>query len=112
MLRKVGVRDSSCESSVVAGPHDQPHPAELRDQELAALHEALKQRGSLSIWFDPDIVWVPPPTGIAARRDTLNHLSLERPRKHPSSSLAHRTLRLWLESILSVSTQTGTITMG
>ena len=31
------VRDSSRESSVVAGLHEQTHPAELQDQELAGL---------------------------------------------------------------------------
>ena len=25
-------------------------------------NEALRQRGSLTIWFDPDMVWQPPPT--------------------------------------------------
>ena len=31
------VRDSSCESSVVAGRHEQTHPPRLQDQELARL---------------------------------------------------------------------------
>lgn len=31
------VRDSSCESSVVAGAHEQTHPPDLQDQELAGL---------------------------------------------------------------------------
>ncbi|WP_037266482.1 IS5 family transposase [Roseivivax halodurans] len=31
-------------------------------------NEALKQRGSLTIWFDPDLVWVPPPTGKRGRQ--------------------------------------------
>lgn len=31
-------------------------------------NEALKQRGSLTIWFDPEIVWVPPPTGSRGRQ--------------------------------------------
>ena len=37
MLRNGRVRDSSRESSVVAGLHEQTHPAELQDQELAGL---------------------------------------------------------------------------
>ena len=31
------VRDSSCESSVVAGRHEQTHPPRLQDQELVGL---------------------------------------------------------------------------
>ena len=34
--------DSSCESSVVAGVHEQTHPAELQDQELAGLGRCRK----------------------------------------------------------------------
>ncbi|MBQ4826078.1 IS5/IS1182 family transposase, partial [Leisingera sp. HS039] len=28
-----------------------------------AYNEALRRRGSLTVWFDPDIVWRPAPTG-------------------------------------------------
>jgi hypothetical protein len=37
LLRKGLLRDSSRESSVVAGLHEQTDPAELQDQELAGL---------------------------------------------------------------------------
>ena len=37
LLRKGRVMDSSYESIVVAGLHDQTYPAELQDQELAGL---------------------------------------------------------------------------
>ena len=56
------VRESSCDSSVVAVLHEQTHTARLEDQELARLsshcgaigsgpmaREALKRRGSLTI---------------------------------------------------------------
>jgi hypothetical protein len=29
---------------------------------------ALKQRGSLTTWFDPDMAWLPPPAGKRGRQ--------------------------------------------
>jgi hypothetical protein len=40
LLRKGRMRDSSRDSSVVAGLHEQTHPAELQDQELAGLQRS------------------------------------------------------------------------
>src|SRR6056297_1880961 len=51
MLRKGWVRDSSRESSVVASLHEQTHPAELQDQELAGL-----QRSAEAAWLPDDLV--------------------------------------------------------
>jgi hypothetical protein len=48
--------------------HEQTHPAELQDQELAGLQRSTKQRGSLTICFDPDMAWVPQPTGKRGRQ--------------------------------------------
>lgn len=41
-----------------------------------AYNEALRQRGSLTIWFDPDMEWIPPPTG---RRRRQRELALQEP---------------------------------
>lgn len=38
---------------MAAGLHEQTDTTDLQDQELAAYNEALKRRGSLTIWFDP-----------------------------------------------------------
>ena len=40
---------------VVAFLHEQTHAAEIQDRDLADYDEALKQRDSLTIWFDPDM---------------------------------------------------------
>ncbi len=40
-----------------------PIPPSYKTKNWPAYNEALKQRGSLTIWFDPDMAWVPPPTG-------------------------------------------------
>lgn len=34
-----------------------------KTQNWPSYNEALKQRGSLSIWFDPEMIWQPPPSG-------------------------------------------------
>ena len=56
--------------------HEQTQTPDLQDQELASLsshrgatgsspmaREALKRRGSLTIWFDPGMSWDAAPTG-------------------------------------------------
>ena len=45
------VRDSSCDSSVVAGGHQQTHRPRLQDQELAGL-----QRSAQAPWLADDLV--------------------------------------------------------
>ncbi len=40
-----------------------PIPPGYKPKNWPACNEALKQRGSLPIWFDPDMVRVPSPTG-------------------------------------------------
>jgi hypothetical protein len=47
--------DSCREFNVVAGPHEQADIAYLQD--WTAYNEALKRRGSLTIWFDPEMNW-------------------------------------------------------
>ena len=42
-----------------------------------AHNEALKQRGSLTVWFDPDMVWVPSPTGKRGRQPQYSDAALQ-----------------------------------
>jgi len=43
-------------------------PTKYKTRNWPSYNTALKQRGSLSIWFDPDMVWTPPPSGKRGRR--------------------------------------------
>jgi len=38
---------------------------------------ALKQRGSLSIWFDPEVIWVPPPSGKRGRQPQFSDMAIQ-----------------------------------
>jgi hypothetical protein len=38
---------------------------------------ALKQRGSLSTWFDPEMVWVPPPSGKRGRQQSFSDAAIQ-----------------------------------
>ena len=38
---------------------------------------ALKQRGSLAIWFDPEMVWVPPPSGKRGRQQRFSDAAIQ-----------------------------------
>ena len=43
-------------------------PTKYKTRNWPSYHTALKQRGSLSIWFDPEMIWTPPPTGKRGRQ--------------------------------------------
>ncbi|WP_371742135.1 transposase [Citreicella sp. C3M06] len=77
LLRKGRVGDSSRESSVVAVPHEQTDPAKLQDQELAILQRSAEARGSLTIWFDPDMAWAPTPTGKRGRQPQYSDVAIQ-----------------------------------
>ena len=62
------VMDSSRESSVVAGLHEQTHTPAYKTRNWPIHIEALKRRGSLTVWFDPVMNWDAAPTG---RRERL-----------------------------------------
>jgi hypothetical protein len=38
-------------------------PTKYQTKNWPSYNTALKQRGSLSIWFDPEMTWEPPPSG-------------------------------------------------
>ena len=50
------VRDSPCESSVVAGGMSRPNTPSYKTLNWPEYNKALKGRGSLTIWFDPDMI--------------------------------------------------------
>ncbi|MFA3920493.1 IS5 family transposase [Ruegeria hyattellae] len=43
-------------------------PTKYKTRNWPSYNTALKQRGSLSIWFDPEVIWVPPPSGKRGRQ--------------------------------------------
>lgn len=43
-------------------------PPSYKTKNWPAYKEALKQRGSLTVWFDPELVWVPLPNGKRGRQ--------------------------------------------
>jgi len=54
-----------------------PIPPSYKTKNWPAYNEALKQRGSLTIWFDPDMVWVPPPTGKRGRQPLYSDAAIQ-----------------------------------
>src|SRR6056297_313697 len=54
-----------------------PIPPSYKTKNWPACNEALKQRGSLTIWFDPDMVWVPPPTGKRGRQPQYSDAAIQ-----------------------------------
>ncbi|WP_111735657.1 IS5 family transposase [Roseovarius amoyensis] len=43
----------------------------------SSYNDSLKRRGSLSIWFDPEMVWVPPPNGKRGRQQQFNDAAIQ-----------------------------------
>ena len=49
--------------------HEQTHTPRLQEKELAGVQrDALKRRGSLTIWFDSAMIWEATPTGKRGRQ--------------------------------------------
>ena len=40
-------------------------------------NDSLKPRGSLSIWFDPEMVWTPPPSGKRGRQQQFSDAAIQ-----------------------------------
>ena len=38
-------------------------PTKYRTTNWSPYNDSLKRRGSLTVWFDPEMVWMPPPSG-------------------------------------------------
>lgn len=71
------LRDSSRESSVIAGAHEQTQTSRLQDRNWPAYNEALKRRGSLTIWFDPAMTWEAAPTGKRGRQQDYSDAAIQ-----------------------------------
>ena len=52
-------------------------PTKYKTTNWSAYNEALRQRGSLTIWFDPDMVWRPPPTGKRGRQPSFSDAAIQ-----------------------------------
>ena len=64
--------DSSRESSVVAGMHEQTCTPTYKTGNWPAYDEALERRASLTIWFDPEMSWEAVPSGKRGRQQTYS----------------------------------------
>ncbi len=52
-------------------------PTKYKTTNWSAYNEALKRRGSLSIWFDPEMTWRPPPTGRRGRQPSFSDAAIQ-----------------------------------
>lgn len=54
-----------------------PTPPAYKTRNWPAYNEALKRRGSLTIWFDPEMVWEATPTGRRGRRRSYSNAAIQ-----------------------------------
>lgn len=52
-------------------------PTNYKTRNWSSYNAALRRRGSLSVWFDPDMVWVPPPSGKRGRRHSFSDAAIQ-----------------------------------
>lgn len=52
-------------------------PTKYKTTNWSSYNNALKQRGSLSIWLDPEMVWVPPPRGKRGRQHQFSDAAIQ-----------------------------------
>ncbi len=54
-----------------------PTPPTYKTRNWLAYNEALKRRGSLTIWFDPAMTWEAAPTGKRGRRPAYGDAAIQ-----------------------------------
>jgi len=52
-------------------------PTKYKTTNWSAYNEALKRRGSLTIWFDPRMTWRPPPSGERGRQQSFSYAAIQ-----------------------------------
>ena len=52
-------------------------PTKYKTKNWSTYNEALKRRGSLSIWFDPEMIWTPPPSGKRGRQCQFSDAAIQ-----------------------------------
>lgn len=67
------MKDSSFESSV----HEQTHTPTYKTRNWPDYNEALKRRGSLTIWFDPTMTWDAVTTSRGGRQRTYSNAAIQ-----------------------------------
>ena len=51
-------------------------PTKYKTKNWSSCNHSLKQRGSVSIWFDPEMVWTPPPSGKRGRQQQFSDAAM------------------------------------
>ena len=52
-------------------------PAKYKTKKWSSYNDGLKQRESLLIWFDPEMVWTPPPSGKRGRLQQIDDAAIQ-----------------------------------
>ena len=52
-------------------------PTKYKTKNWSSYNDSLKQRGSLSIWFDPEMVWTPLPSGKRGRQQQFSDAAIQ-----------------------------------
>lgn len=52
-------------------------PTKYKTTNWSAYNGSLKRRGSLSVWFDPAMIWVPPPSGKRGRQQRFSDAAIQ-----------------------------------
>jgi len=52
-------------------------PTRYKTTNWSSYNDSLKRRGSLSIWLDPEMVWVPPPSGRRGRQQNFSDAAIQ-----------------------------------
>lgn len=52
-------------------------PTRYKTTNWSAYNSALRQRGSLTIWFDPEMTWAPLPNGRRGRQQSFSDAAIQ-----------------------------------
>jgi hypothetical protein len=69
--------DSPHEISIIDGMYEQLVPSKYKTTNWPSYNDSLKRNGSMSIWFDPKMVWGPPPRGRRGRQQNFSDAAIQ-----------------------------------
>ena len=65
------------ESGMIAGGHEQTSDDHVQDHNWKSYNQALRWRGSLTVWFDPSMEWEAAPSGCLGRQQTCSDAAIQ-----------------------------------
>ena len=85
-------------------------PTKYKTKNWSSYDDRFKRRGLLSIWFDPEMIWTPPPSGKHGRQQQFSDAAIQTcltiarqgiVKQCPERGIDEETLEVWAVEVTS-----------